>query len=404
MSFCFSGERMNFSLSRKSKKTLLVVLVAVALLVNIAMMTVKFNITGSYEGIFLLRGELGALFELKDDVYLGEAYRYIIGMDFEPVKQLYDSIFNGRVKGPYLYYKWDEKNGEGYVKNYFSDGKQLLVNFSRFVDEFGGEASGLFVGGGLPANVHEDNSVKMNATGMAYHDGTRWYHIWCNANEALFTYRLEPRYPSSWKYLGSKVLHYSKEDLILESKHEVMIDNVPLHIDRHVFFRAGATFFVLSVNIKNVGKSAVTYYYLYGDDPWLGNYGSSGGNIGWSGDGFYYYVGRLNTKKYNYAGYFDFGNGAIGQQHNFTRTANFIEWFGDLEPFVYFSNGPSDIPPVSNERIPLSSNARFIGINWGPRTLRPGQSETYTLAIGMADHDPKTGFPVKPEVDLKNFP
>ncbi len=396
---------MKFSSYGKTKKKIIfIALIIVAFLINIVLMTVKFNITGSYEGIFFLRGEGGALFELKDDIYLGEAYRYIAGIDFEPAKQLYDSMFNGRVKGPHLYYKWDEKNGEGFVRNYLASGNQLLTNFSRFRDEFGNTTSGLFVGGGLPEYVEEDDKVKMNATGMAYHDGKRWYHIWCNANEAIFTSALEPKYPSSWKYLGSKVIHHSEEDLILESNHEIMIDNIPLHINRHVSFRAGETYIALKVNIMNAGMSPATYYYSYGDDPWLGNYGSSGGNVGWSGDGFYYFVGRLNTKKYNYAGYFDFGNGAIGQRHDFTRTADFIEWFGDIEPFAYFSNGPFDIPPITNEKIPLSSNARFIGLSWGPRTLQPGQSDPYTRAIGMADHDPKTGFPVKPKVDLKNFP
>jgi hypothetical protein len=176
-----------------------------------------------------------------------------------------------------------------------------------------------------------------------------------------------------------------------------------LLIDRHVHFRAGESYFILTINIRNIGNSPVSYDYLYGDDPWLGNYGTSGGNVGWSGDGFYYFVGRLNTKKYNYAGYFDYGNGVIGQLHGYTRTANFIEWFGDTEPFVYFSNGPFDIPPLNDERIPLSSNARFIGLNW-EQTLQPDQSVTHTLAIGMAGIDPKTGFPVKPKIDLINFP
>ncbi len=397
------GEKNKFLFRLKSKKTGILLLAIIVLPVSIAIMPVKFNITGSHEGIFLLRGERGALFELKDDIYLGEAYRYIIGVDFEKARRLYHTFFNNGKK-PFLYYKWDEKNGEGYVRNYLAGGKQLLVNFSRFKDEFGNEAAGLFVGGGLPRNVEEDDTVKMSATGMAYHDGVRWYHIWCSANEAIFSYELEGKIPSSWKYLGSKVIQHSESDLILESNHEVMIDNVPLRIDRRVAFKAGEIYFILTFSIKNVGIVPVTYYYLYGDDPWLGNYGSSGGNVGWSSDGLYYFVGRLDTKKYHYAGYFDFGNSAIGQGHDFTKTANFIEWFGDDEPFVYFSNGPYDIPPLSDEKIPLNSNARFIGINWGPQTLQPNQSATYTLAIGMADHDPKTGFPVKPKVDLKEFP
>ena len=388
-----------------SGKTSRVLVVIAALLVLVAIMTVTFNITGSYEGIFLLRGERGKLFEVKDDLYLGEAFRHIAGIDFDHIRRSWYKLFNRfeGVKGPYLYYKWDAKNGEGFVRSYLPGGKRILVNFSRFVDEFGQEASGLFVGGGLPPDVADDDKVKMNATGMAYYDGGRWFHIWCNANEAIFNRNLEPRHPSSWKYLGSRVLHHSRDDLILESRHEVSIDNVPLRIDRRVHIRAGASYFILAVTIRNAGSSSVSYYYTYGDDPWLGNYGTSGGNVGWSGDGFYYFVGRLNTDKFNYAGYFDYGNAAAGERHGRTGLANFIEWFSDTKPFVYFSNGPYDIPPLSGEKIPLSSNARFIAIDW-ERTLQPDESVTYKLAIGMAENDPKTGFPVKPTVDLKNFP
>lgn len=398
------GARVKFPFRLKSRKTAVIALVLIAMLVNLTIMTVKFHITGSHEGIFLLRGQMGALFEVKDDIYLGEAYRYIIGVDFDKARELYYRLFINRgVREPYLYYKWDEKNGEGFVRNHLTGGRQILINFSRFVDEFGKDASGLFVGGGLPANVEDDDKVKMNATGVAYYDGTRWFHIWCNANEALFDRNLEPRYPSSWKYLGSRMIRHTEKELILESNHEVVLDNVPLLINRHVSFRAGAPYFILTVAIRNAGSVPVSYYYMYGDDPWLGNYGSSGGNVGWSGDGFYYFVSRIDTNKYNYAGYFDYGNGAIGERHNYTRLANFIEWFGDAKPFVYFSNGPYDIPPLNSEKIPLSSNARFIAIDW-EQTLRPDQSTTYTMAIGMANIDPKSGFPVKPEIDRVNFP
>jgi hypothetical protein len=390
-------------IKKRTKAVLLIVIIAI--LINVIIITVKFDITGNYEGLYLLRGELGALFELKDDFYLGEAYRYIAGVDLYRVKQrLHMLNKHNSAREPYLYYEWNEKVGEGYVRNYLTGGKQLITCFSRFRDEFDNKPpAGLFVGGGLPANVKEDNSVRMNATGMAYYDGLRWYHLWCSANEGIFD-NLKPLYPFTWKYLGSKILHSTATELVLESNHEVLISSIPLLITRRAYFKAGDTFFLLTINIKNIGNRPVTYDYLYGDDPWVGNYGTSGGNVGWSGDGFYYFSGKLNTKKFNYAGYFDLGNEAIGQRHNFTWAANFIEWFGDIEPFVYFSNGPFDIPPLNNEKIPLSSNARFIGINWGARTLKPGQAETYTLAIGMAEHDPQTGFPVKPKVDLKNYP
>ncbi len=306
---------------------------------------------------------------------------------------------------PHLYFEWNKKQGNGFITNYLPGGKQIRTCFSRFENEFQKEYAGLFVGGGLPMDISEENNqLRKSATGMAYYNGKRWFHVWCNTNESLFDSKAEPIYPHDWKYLGSKILHHSEEDLILESMHRVIIDGVPLRMARYAYFKAGVTYLLLSVQLTNIGNSPVTYSYLYGDDPWLGDFGSSAGNVGWAADGLYNYVGRLNTKKIHYAGYFDYGNDAIGEGHNFTGIANFIEWFGIEPTFFYFSNGPYDKFPLNNELIPLQSNERFIGIVWGDQILQPGQTKIYTLAIGMADRDSKTGFPKKPEINLNNFP
>ncbi len=79
---------IQFPLLWINKKTLLAV-IAVGLLAIIIITSVRFNITGNYEGIFLLRGKKGALFELKDDLYLGEGNRYIAGFDFENEKRFF---------------------------------------------------------------------------------------------------------------------------------------------------------------------------------------------------------------------------------------------------------------------------------------------------------------------------
>jgi hypothetical protein len=394
-------KRSLFPMQYISKKTALVI--AIAGVLAIMMMTlIRFNITRNFEGIFLLKGVQGALFEVKDDVLLGEGSRYIAGIDIEDAKlYLYRLFHSPALKEPYLYFEWNEKKGEGFVRNYFPGGKQMITNFSRSIDDSGKESSGLFIGGGLPANVLDDDTVKENETGMAYYNGRRWLHIWCNVNEGILNSKFKNSYPSSWKFLGSEVLHQNETDLILESVHELLVDNIPLHVERHAYFRAGETYFALTVSITNIGNDPVTYSYFYGDEPWLGNYGSSAGNVGWSADGLYNYVSVVDTKRTNYAGFFDYGNDAIGEGHNFTLAANFIQWFSDVEPFVYFSNGPYETPNRGNLRTPLKSNTRFIGIQWGPRILRPGQSEIYTMAIGMARLD---GLPVKPDIDLRNFP
>ena len=399
-------KKLFYSLFKQHRKKLFC-LIFTSGLVGLMLATVKINITHNYEGLFLLKGEDGAAYEVKDDLYLGEGHRYIAGIDLERVKEYLNTWLEAhanRPEKPYLYYEWNANKGTGFIRNYLPGGKQLLTTFSRFIDDGGKEASGLFVGGGLPANVEEDNSVKLNETGMAYYDGKRWFHIWCNVNEAITHSRSEVIFPSSWKYLGSRVLHHNTDDVIIESDHEIIVDGVPLRMNRTAHFRAGETYFVLSIRISNTGNRPTTYYYVYGDEPWLGNYGKSGGNVGWAADGLYQYKGWLNTNKLHYAGLYDFGNDAIGEGHDFTLAANFIAWFGNVTPLVWFSNGPMDFPESNEKPTPLSSNARFIGIQWGPRTLQPGQSEEYSLAIGKAWRDPKTVLPVMPAIDLKNFP
>jgi hypothetical protein len=97
---------------------------------------------------------------------------------------------------------------------------------------------------------------------------------------------------------------------------------------------------------------------------------------------------------------FDYGNSAIGEGHTYTGAANFIEWLGDDRPDVYFANDGNGLSGAASP-LPLSSNTRFLGLQWGPRQLAPGDSASYQMAIGMAARNPKTGFPVKPAIRIK---
>jgi hypothetical protein len=124
--------------------------------------TVKFNITHNYEGIFLLKGEDRAVLEVNDDLYLGEGQRYIARIDLEREKEFLNHLVEAHastIKESSMHFEWNANKGVGFVRNYLPGGKQLLSSFSRFIDDDGKEKSGLFVGGGLPANMLEDNIV-----------------------------------------------------------------------------------------------------------------------------------------------------------------------------------------------------------------------------------------------------
>jgi hypothetical protein len=375
--------------------------VVLVLLLVAALATIRFRVEGHFHGLFLLKGVTDYRMELRDDLYLGDAQRLVAGIEFTPQSDVLDRWFGNRHEVPFLSYEWIEKDGTGFVVNHLKGGQQIFTSFSRF--EFGADEiqSGLFVGGGLPHNVRKDVAPLTNESGMAFSDGKRWFHLWCTANEAIMSARtFDPIYPSQWKYLGSKVVHSNEKELIIKSSHMVEVDNVPLRIERHAEFKAGEPYFVLSFSVTNMGKTPVLYVYLYGDEPWLGNYGTSAGNVGWVKDRLITHVGPIDTDKYHYAGMFDYGNDALNEGHDFTMTANFIEWMSAVTPIVYYANNMLEKYDPSQKAKPLEGNERFIGIHWQPPALLPGKTDTYFLAIGMATRDPKTGMPIKPKTSL----
>lgn len=368
--------------------------------------TVEVDISGRYEGIYVLRARYGKLLQIRDDIFLGQEKRLLWKVEFEGIHRLLfpkrEVVANGT---PFLDFEWDKKHGDGFVFNVFPDGRRLLTCFSRFEDSDGKTAEGLFVGGGLPYSAHAAVDVTMNETGMAFFDGREWRHLWCNVNEAISS-GMNPAIvmsPSKWTYLGSRVLRENAAELVLNSSHALTVDGVPLRIDRFALFRAGEPYFVLAIKVTNAGQFPVSYYYNYGDEPWVGDFGTSVGNVGWVRDRIFYYEGQVDPSRYTFAGMYDGGNRMIlgGELGTFSHTANFIEWLGANRPdLVYFSNRIGVFAQES-EKVPLySKNNRVLFLQWGPKLLQPNQTDLYMLAIGMAGHDQKSGLPVKPEVRL----
>jgi hypothetical protein len=237
---------------------------------------------------------------------------------------------------------------------------------------------------------------------MAYYDGSRYYHIWCNVNEGIIDAAGTPVYPSQWQFESSRVLESSLNDLTLVSSHWVLINNVPVAIERYLFYQAGDAFVTLVTSFKNIGSAPTAFAYIYGDEPWVGDYGSSAGNIGWLEDRIILTEAGIDTSRYTYAGMFDYGNPLAGENSEFyTKKANFIEWLPESRPDIaFFANQFVSYAPIEKQ-VPLNSkDSRVIALKWGPKVLQPGKSFAFTIIVGMADSDPITGMPVKPNTHL----
>lgn len=374
-------------------------LITASLIILFFFLAARTEIRGGYEGIFILSGPSFFSFRITDDIYQGEQDKVLLS--FHPPQQ--NSLFS--IPNSYanneatLDCNWNEKTGKGFVTSNFPDGSKLVTCFSRFIDGRGEAPSGLFVGGNLPSPVTIGARTAANASGMAFYDGTRWNHIWCSVNEAFLTEgsRRMNIPPARMTFIRSKVLKQTDKELVIMSAHEVRLPETTLLMQRYAFFRAGDIHFLLVNKVRNIGSSAAVFSYVYGDEPWVGNYGSSQGDVGWLQGKIVNEESQIDTAKYSYAGIFDYGNPLVNERHNFTRAANFIEWLGARPDSAFFANNPGY---MEERKLPLSSDTRFIGLQWGPGPLKPGETKTYILAIGMAGRDAMSGFPVKPQVDF----
>jgi hypothetical protein len=354
---------------------------ALALAAVLAAMT-RISIAGHWYGLYLLRGKEGAALEVKDDLLLGDGSRLVTGLPFSPIRRLLGARGAGTTASR-LELEWDAVEGSGLVRNRMADGTELVTLFSRYEDSEGKTPHGLFVGGALPEIAADDSA--QNESGMTHHDARGWTHVWCNVNEAMWLPPAPaPIYPSAWTFLGSRALIREPDRVVLESSHALDHEGTRLRMDRFAYFRAGRPYFKLGIRIVNLGDRATSYRYAYGDEPWVGEFGSAAGNSGWIAAGLVQQETLVDPRANRHAGILDSDTGV----------ANFISWIGDdLPDAVFFANQPGLRTPGA----PLSSNEVFIGLEWRDRTLGPGEERAILLSIGLADRAPGTGAPVLPE-------
>ncbi len=369
--------------ARRSRLGLAAAISALAVAGLVAAIT-DVSILGHWHGLFLLRGKTLGKLELKDDLVLGDGSRLVGGVSFSRVRRLLSAGGDAKPGEPWLELDWDTVEGSGIVRNHLADGTELVTLFARYEDSLGKIPHGLFVGGALP-DIAADQALQ-NESGMAYRDARGWHHVWCNVNEAIWDpARNAVSYPSEWTFLGSRVLIRDRSRVVIESSHEARIGGIPLRIDRFAYFTEGKPWFKLGIRVVNAGEQPARYVYVYGDEPWVGTFGSADRNVGWTAAGLVKGEATLDTRAQRWAGIYDEKSGI----------ADFVAWVGgDLPDVVFFANeaGSANIEPGR----PLTSNEVFIGLEWHGAALQPGESRSLLLSLGLADVDRATGEPRLP--------
>jgi hypothetical protein len=360
-----------------------VLLAALALgVAGLAVAFTQLDVSGNWQGVFLLRGTGSAALVLKDDLFLGDGSRLLVGVSFSRFRRL---LAGRTVEGrPHLEVDWRDAQGNGLVRNHLGDGTELVTMFSRFTDDEQKTPHGLFVGGALPDVAA---STDQEESGMSFRDARGWHHVWCTTNELMLDHDSKKLlFPSYWQYLGGRVIIRDEDRVVIESSHLVHLDaGGTVRMDRYAYFRAGRPFFKLGVRLSNAGDVPVRLAYGYGDEPWVGHYGSAAGNVGWIRDRLVRVEGPVEDKAARWAGIVDQESGI----------AAFLAWSQDSIPDrIYFANEAGSTFKRLGE--PLDSNEVFVGTEWLQIGLRPGEARSVLLSVGMARGQPG-GIPVIPE-------
>lgn len=384
---------------RRLFKNLFIIFAAVQLLIAFAFASLFFfhdalDLTTSNSALYVSKTSEGGI-AISRDMPAGHTSALVFVLNLNRVFHGFMQNLAVAAKKPLLELTWDEEQGRGVIKRFGADGKILSVALSRFYDM--GKPHGLFIGGDLPYGDF-DRDARESTAGMGYYNGKQWFHIWCAANEGVkFSGSEEVLGPVKWTYLGSRTLKDTYDEVSLESYHEGEIDGKKVFMTRALSFRASDEYVVLDVKFTNPGEETIQYSYSYGDEPWVGEYGSSRGDVGWYENGLIEAEAVIDPVRYKYAGFWDFGNPLAGEDHNYSGYADFVEWLKPVPSFVSFSNGFQ----CCDARKPINSDKdRDINIVWEDLNLMPGQSITHSLALGLARPGP-SGLPIPPVVHLK---
>ena len=347
--------------------------------------TTKVTITGNWYGIYLLARPAGRPLALKDDLRLGDGPNLIAGVSFSGLRAMVAADGPRRAS---LALEWNEEDGSGMVRNRLEDGRELVTLFGRNLDDEGADVRGLFVGGALPDVA---GSAEQNQSGMALRDARGWNHVWCNSNETLYDDTSRTFLPPGrWKFLGAEVVIDGAPDrIVLRSGHEVALPDGELRVDRFAYFKAGRPFFRLGINVMNLSDAPVRISYLYGDEPWVGEFGSAEGNQGWVEGEIVPTAGFVDPGTHRWAGVVDVDSGV----------ANFISWDAAVRPDRVFFGNRAGTPRPADLGRPLDSNEIFIGMEWRTRTLGPGELLSLQLTLGLAELQPN-GIPRLPDAVL----
>ncbi|MBN1609418.1 MAG: hypothetical protein JW940_22500 [Polyangiaceae bacterium] len=287
--------------------------------------------------------------------------------------------------GPWLENAWDPKTGRGVVTHHQPGEGTLTAGFHV---GYPGYTGGLVMGG-------------YSSSGLAWvperpKRGFASINVFCAQDESIWDRDQRHEYSYGWSenfgtgpdgerlsYVWGRVLESTRERVALMSENR----GGCYQVRKIATTWASARFWILATRITNRCDHTVHFHFFSGDDPWIGTYKSSDGDVGWTPHGFVRNETRFEPGGFTAGGLVDLGNEQLGQREgSFSNEADFFALDPTLPlPEAAFANrfahGPSEIDP----KRPLDNQSMTaLNLGWLGRELKPGASMDVAFALGLA--------------------
>jgi len=323
----------------------------------------------------------------------------------KPTKKKATAARPKKPAGPALVVNWDAKSGRGHVIQILDNGDRLRAAFH---EAFPGYTGGLIIG-----------SLNGSGYGLAPARPIRGYrriNVFCAQDESIWDHAERAEYTYGWSEnygtgKDGKRLEFQRGEIVERGPRRVIMRSENAggcyRVAKVAYTRLGVPWWIIATRITNGCERPIRFDFFSGDDPWIGLYRSSDGDVGWTPEGLVRRETALGPGRFTAGGFYDLGNEALGQKEgSFSNQANFVlldpvRPLPDLTLFANrFAHAPDEIDP---ERPLDNKSLTALNMGWRDLALAPGASFTTAMALGLARTGKPGEVPTLPQIGVKDW-
>jgi hypothetical protein len=302
---------------------------------------------------------------------------------------------------PALHTNWNPATGRGHVLQVLANGDRLRTAFHiGYKGYTGGLVIGSFSGSGYGmAPARPIRGFKTINLFCAQDES-----IWDHGKGVELTYGWSENYGSGpdgerLDLVKGEVIERGPRRIVLRSRNA----GGCYEVTKVAYTRLDVPWWIIATRIVNICRHPVRFDLFSGDDPWIGLYRSSDGDVGWTPEGLVRRETAFGIGRFTAGGFYDLGNQALGQQEgSFSNQANFLllDPAVPLPDLTLFANRFAHHRKEIDPRRPLDNKSlTALNMGWRRQRLLPGQALTVAFALGRARTRRPGEIPTLPEIE-----